>query len=303
MSGMTEMIGMVTKAGRQTSGECSLRIKGVYNSLGKTERNIADFVFQHSREMVNLTIEELAQSTGSSIATVIRFCKKLGLEGFKDLKNIVVQELLEYNGEDSTEGLYQVNPNDNIKAVKEKVFHGANRILDETLSILDDAELQRAVDSISQATLLQIIGVGNSGIVAQYAYSKFFRIGIATSMSLDPYFLKMQSALLDETKVLLAVSSSGHTKTTVEAGKLAKEAGAKVISLSDFAITPLTKISDIKLFTTPRNFKMFENEQIPLIIAQINVIDILYLGVLKKVKDLRLANLQKTIQATKEEKY
>jgi len=86
----------------------------------------------------------------------------------------------------------------------------------------------------------------------------------------------MKVALLNKGDVLFVISSSGRTKEIVDCAQLAKNNHITVISLSDFAISALTKVSDINLFTTPRNTNMFLNIDMPLIIGQITLIDILY---------------------------
>ena len=83
-------------------------------------------------------------------------------------------------------------------------------------------------------------------------------------------------SILDENDVLFVISSSGRTAEIVECARIANLNKAYVVSLSDFAISPLTKVSDTNLYTTPRNATLFQNIDMPLIIGQITLIDILY---------------------------
>ena len=103
-----------------------------------------------------------------------------------------------------------------------------------------------------------------------------FRIGLPCTSELDSTLYNMTISLMTERDVLFAISSSGRTENIIKAVARAKKNKVTVVSLSDFAISPLTKISDLNLYTTPRNVKFFLNIDMPLIIGQIAIIDVLY---------------------------
>ncbi|MDZ7724096.1 MAG: SIS domain-containing protein [candidate division KSB1 bacterium] len=92
----------------------------------------------------------------------------------------------------------------------------------------------------------------------------------------DPTVYKIKASLLTEQDVLFAISSSGRSADIVDAAQIARHGGATVISLCDFAVSPLTKSSNINLYTTPRDTTLFLNIDMPLIIGQISIIDILF---------------------------
>ena len=87
---------------------------------------------------------------------------------------------------------------------------------------------------------------------------------------------RRERATLRPGDLLFAISSSGRSSDIVNCAITAQKNGVTVISLSDFAVSPLTKNSDINLFTTPRNASLFQNIDMPLVVSQITVIDALY---------------------------
>lgn len=257
-------------------GSCILRIKGVYDSLKSAEKRLADYVLQNPEETVNATMEELEARSSSSYATIFRFCKKVGFNGFKDFKNSLIQDVLHNNNIENVIEDFTIGKNASTATVSEKVYDFSYKILEDSMSMLDVSVIEKAVEKILSAKSVYFIGAGTSGVSARYAYTKFFRLGVPCFYESDSTIYRMKSSILSDEDVLFAVSSSGRTANIVEAVRAAKKNNTSVISLSDFAISPLTKASDINLYTTPRNASLFLNIEMPLIIGQITIIDILY---------------------------
>jgi RpiR family transcriptional regulator, carbohydrate utilization regulator len=257
-------------------GSCILRIKGIYDSLKSVEKRLADYIIQNVEETVNLTMEELAKSSGSSYATISRFCKKVGFSGYKDFKNSLIQDVMRNRDVEGITDDFSIDMNTSTENICEKMFELSTKVLEESMSILDVSIVDKVVEKILDSNSLFFIGAGASGISAKYAYSKFFRIGIQCFCEPDSTLYKMKVSILKEGDVLFAISSSGRTTQIVDCAQIAKKNNVTVISLSDFAISPLTKVSDINLYTTPRNASLFLNIDMPLIISQITLIDILY---------------------------
>ena len=261
---------------RTFKGSCILRIQGVYDSLKAADKRLADYILQNVEKTVGLTIEELAKDSNSSYATISRFCKKVGFSGFKEFKGNLLNDAAANKGFEELSEPFTIDPNASTESVCEKVYGLSKRILDESMTILDYPAIDAAVDKILKAESVCSIGAGASGISARYAYSKFFRIGIPSYYEADSTLYKMKVSILTEKDVLFAISSSGRTAEIVECARMASKNNVHVISLSDFAISPLTKVSNSNLYTTPRNASLFLDMDMPLIIGQIAIIDILY---------------------------
>jgi DNA-binding MurR/RpiR family transcriptional regulator len=253
-----------------------LRIKALHQSLKKAELRLADYILNHPQEVAQATIHELQEKSGSSYATIIRFSKKAGYSGFREFKNSLAHDLEQPTGGTNIAAAFQIESNEPAETIIQKTFLNSINTLEETRQILNARELEKAVAKILAAGEVYIVGTGISGVSAQYAFTRFFRIGIRCSWEIDPTIYKLQIATMKNTDVLFAISSSGRSANIVDAARIARENGVAVISLCDFAISPLTRISDINLYTTPRNSTQFYDLDVQLITAQLNIIDVLF---------------------------
>ncbi|BBE20398.1 sialic acid utilization regulator, RpiR family [Aquipluma nitroreducens] len=292
----------MTSTGKTLKGSCILRINGVYDSLKTADKRLADFILHNTERIVNFTIVELAENSNTSYATISRFCRKIGFSGFKELKNNLTSDILaSKNLEEMIDG-FTINSNASTEQVCERVYKLSSKILEESMAIIDYLAIDLAVEKLTSAKNVFFIGAGASGISARYAYSKFFRIGIPCYHEADSTLYKMKVSILTENDVLFVISSSGRTAEIVECARVASANNIYVISLSDFAISPLTKVSNTNLYTTPRNANLFLDIDMPLIIGQITIIDILYSCCCLKMSEKSSSLYNKTKQSTDAEK-
>jgi len=256
-------------------GSCVLRINGVYDSLKSAEKRLADFILANAAS-IDYTISELAIHSGTSYATISRFCKKIGFSGFKELKKNLEDNIIDAKSlEEEMDGLI-VSSHVSTDQISEVVLGLSSKLIEELKSIIDYAAISTVAEKIIKSNRICFIGAGTSGISARYAYSKFFRIGIPSYYEADSTLFKMKASVLDEDDILFVISSSGRTAEVIKCAKLAKNNNVYVVSLSDFAVSPLTKVSNANLYTTPRDANLFKNIDMPFIIGQIIIIDILY---------------------------
>ena len=253
-----------------------LRIQALHDSLKKAELRLADYILSNPEEVSHSTINELQNKSGSSYATIIRFSKKAGYAGFKEFKNSLAQDLSNEGTVTDLAAGYQIGRDDKTEEIVDKTFQSSIKTLQDTQGILNSIDIEKAVEKILGAREVYFIGTGISGVSAQYAVTRFFRIGIYCTAETDPTIYKMRVSLLKKTDVLFTISSSGRSANVVDAAKIAKENGISVISLCDFAVSPLTRNAEINLYTTPRNTTQFYDLDVQLITPQINIIDVLF---------------------------
>lgn len=261
---------------RKSGASCLLKVQGMRQNLNPMEQKVADYVLQHPREAVRLTIDELADRVQTSYATVTRFCKRSGFTGYKEFRDALVEEVLREAPTGGWEPEQPIQRGATLPQVCDAVFSFSDRVLKDSYAMLDYEIIDAAVRSLLRARRILFIGVGTSGISARYAYSKFFRLGLPCQVELDAVISKMQCSLLEAGDVLFAISSSGRSREIIESVKIAKGRGATIISLSDFAETPLSTAAEITLFTTPRNASLYKEIEMPLLIPQIALIDSLF---------------------------
>lgn len=248
-----------------------IRLRGLYPSLRAALRKVADVALARPELAIYASVNEVAAAAGVSEATVMRLCRLLGFRGFQDFKIALARELvtpLQRLHEEVSEG-------DDAGTIVHKVFQANLAALQDTLAVLDVEAMAQAAQWLLSARLILLIGVGTSGPIVADAGNKFFRLGLLVRAVTDAHLMMMAAALLTPADVLLAVSHSGSTQDTAETAKTAKNAGAKVICITNNSLSPLTKTADLVLVTASRETR-FRQEAMASRLCQTSIIDSLY---------------------------
>ncbi len=265
------------------------RIRVRHPSLGPSTRSIADFILENPRQVVGMSVTELAEATGASDGSVINLCRQLDLSGFQQLKLSLAQEVVQpvqFIHED-------LRPSDTTPTVCRKTFHAGIQALRDTLSILDADAVDEAVRIIRSAERVEIYGIGSSAPIAEDAQYRMLRIGIDAKVVVDSHIQAISASRTGPKVAVLTISHSGATHETLAATRLAKEAGAKIIIVTNFSSSPLQAYADVKLFTMARETK-FRTEAMTSRIAQLCVLDALIAALALADYDRATDTLRKT---------
>jgi len=196
------------------------RIRHHYSMLSNAEKRIADYIMNNHKILLNLTAQMLAAASRTSPATIVRFCRSIGFKGFIDFKMYVKQE---FAAPSST--WMNVDSDDSISRIKLKTFGFNRNSMDETLSLLDDDALEKAVELIDAAPQVAILSEGGSGSAARSAFDAFLQIGIHCTYIEDPFFQVLAVSQMPENSVALGFNHSGQAT-----GKLAQAFGMKILA-------------------------------------------------------------------------
>lgn len=275
-----------------------VRLQSAYGTLRAAEQRVADFILAHPDELIYLTVTELAERTNTSESTVVRLCQKIGYKGYQEFKIVLARDLVE----PANEIYAAIEPGDDLATVKTKVFQANAQALRDTIEVLDDAELQRAVDAIATARRLEIYGVGGSGPLALDAYHKFLKLGMHVIALSDGDLMAMSSSLLEPGDVVLGISHTGASRDVTDALARAKERGATTIGMTHRSSSPITKVSDIVLVTAAKQ-TAFRSDASSSRIAQLTIIDTLYVGVANTRHTRSLEMIERTREATAAKRY
>ena len=245
------------------------RIRSRYPTLATSEARVADWVLQHPEKVMHLSMAQIAQACGVSDTTVLRFCRNTGFQGFTDLKLSIAQDLTsptQVIHDDIAEG-------DTPIMIAHKVFMSNVQALYDTLEVLDEDTLVQAIELLSNAKQILIIGVGTSEPIAKNAYNMFMRLGLNCRTQSDSYLQLMEVALLTQGDVLLAISQSGSSIDPILTLKQAKQNGVSTICITGNMQSPFTQHADVILLSVAREARA---ESIASRIAQSTIIDALY---------------------------
>lgn len=265
------------------------------NSLTPKERKLASYILEYPAEAVNQSIEELARICDVSISSVVRFCKSLGYSGYKELLRMLSTDLVLIQQDSIT--YTDVRPGDSLDMIVRSVSMSNTKAIENTLSVLDEKELQRAIDAICKARRIDFYGVGSSGNVAMDANNKFMRINKTSIASQDPHVQILSATTLKPEDVAVLISYSGETMDTLETADIVRQTGATIISITRLGRNPLAELADIRLYSSSVE-GLVRSGAMSSRIGQLNVIDILYTAVTSAEYDKAKPYLDKTRIAT-----
>lgn len=274
------------------------RIDSLWPSLGPAGQRIAEFIAKHPQEVVHMSVSEVAARTRSSEGSVVGLCKNLGATGFQQVKITLAQELVQpvqFIHED-------LMKDDSVEATVRKIFQSNVQTLQDTQASLDVAAMAQAVKLLRQARRIEIYGIGSAAPIAEDAHYRMLRIGLDVKVVVDSHIQAISAALTGPGVVTLTISHSGSTHETVLATRLAKEAGATTICITNFGKSPLQAFSDLMLFTMARETS-FRTEAMTSRIAQLAIIDALIACLALSDYDQSVETLRKTFDVLSLKRY
>ncbi|WP_243458293.1 MurR/RpiR family transcriptional regulator [Sporosarcina sp. Te-1] len=263
------------------------------NLLPPSEQKIADYILSNPEIAVRMTVSELAEKSYTSTAAVTRLCKSLNIDGFQDLKLRVNGDLIQGGKTQSRD----IEPNEPVGKTIEKVTTLAMEALRETAELLSNNELTKAVEAILECRSVHFFGVGASAICAMDAQQKFLRINKPSTAFTDIHMGATIVANAGPEDVVVGISFSGETVEVVRIMELAKEKGVKTISLTKYGLSTISNIADISLTTSPTKEANFRSGATSSRLAQLHVMDILFMSVASRQYNKTIEYLDNTRKA------
>ena len=222
------------------------RIKASLPSLAPAEQRVGKLVLQDPRAFANLPVTELADRAHVSKPTVVRFCRSVGYDGLSDFKLKLAGSVSEgvpfihrsVDADDKTSDV-AVKVIDNTVAAFLKYRNDAS-------SFALDQAVQALAETHATGKRIEFFGVGNSGIVAQDAQHKFFRLGMNTIAYSDGHMQVMSASMLGKGDCVVVISNSGRTRDLMDACDIARKRGATTIVITASG-SPLAAAGQIHL--------------------------------------------------------
>lgn len=267
------------------------RLAALRQDLAPTAGRIADFISSNAHDVIHMSVTEVAEKAGASEGSVIGLCQALGARGFQQVKIALARDLVEpvhFIHED-------LAPTDTMESVIDKVFKSDLQALQDTQQALDIGAMQRAVDAIRKASRVEVFGIGSAATIAEDANYRLLRIGIQSRAVVDSHIQAITASLCSPEVAVVTISHSGSTVETLTATRLAKEAGATTICVTNFGKSPLLAHADIVLHTLARETH-FRTEAMTSRIAQLAIIDALIAGLALADYDRATGTLARTFE-------
>jgi RpiR family carbohydrate utilization transcriptional regulator len=268
-----------------TDVSCIYLIRKMYDTLSKTEKKIADFVLANPGKVVTPSIEELSDAIGISESSMVRFARKLGYSGYQRFRIALARETIAPSSQ-----LFEapINPDDDEVDI---VFSAAMATLDATRKKLDRTAVSTAAEKIVSSTSLTLLGLGGSNIVSRDAFHKIVRTGIRCNFAEDFHLQLMIVSQLKPEDTVLVTSHTGVNQDTLALVEEVREKGCTLIVLTSNPRSAIARAADI-LLTVWTASSTSVAESFSARLAHLTVIDILYVEIMKKLKETGVANLQ-----------
>lgn len=252
------------------------------DSFFESERKIGTYIIQHTAEVVDMTVGELAQACGVSDASVSRFCKKINMKGFRHLKITLAKEISE-KGIEEEEVSNHISVNDIEQSLKNILANKVTEIT-QTVSMMDAKQLSEILNKLNMARTVQFFAVGNTIPVAIDGAFKLNQIGIpAVSGTIWETQIGYTYNMTAE-DVVIAISNSGESTAVLRALEAAKSAGATTLSITNSEKSSAAQLSDYHITTATRE-KLFLDGYCFSRVSATTVIEILYLFLTSMRKD------------------
>ncbi len=216
-----------------------------YSNMNKLEKQVAKKVLDNPKNIVHMSISEVAIYCDVSDTTVFRFCNRLGFKGFQEFKiNLalgIVTPMENIHGD--------IKEEDDSYIVMQKILKSVSVALEKTISDNSSELVETISKHVVKAKKICFWGNGGSGILASDAYHKFYRLGLNVEQSSDLHWQYMQASLLEPNDVVFAFSSSGSNKDLLEVLDYAHKKSAIVVAITQFLQSPISKKADILLYS------------------------------------------------------
>jgi DNA-binding MurR/RpiR family transcriptional regulator len=261
-------------------------------------QRVAEHILSDPAAAARSTIVELAERSGTSPATITRFCRAMDFEGYADLRLGIAAETgrMARSAGWTVDIGREIQPTDPLSRVLGQIMAADTQAMHDTAALLDLAEVERAAASIAGASRVDIYGASGSALVGGEMQFSLHRIGVAAWAWTDIHNGLASAALLRTGDVALGISHSGQTRETIEMLAEAGSHGATTVALTSFPRSPLAEVADIVLLTASQA-TTFRPDALSARHPQLVVLDLLYIAVAQRTHDRAHAAFQRTAQA------
>ncbi len=260
-------------------------------NLSEGQKSILQYMCDHSQEIASMTIKELAQATYTSPATLIRVSKKLGYNGFDELKKDFLTEENYINTH-----FQKIDPNypflatDNYMTIASKITTLAKETADDTLSLIDFYTLQKAVKLFLKAEKIHLTAISFPLIYGRDFQLKLRRIGKNVEI-VDLLGEQLYAApIINKTDCALMISYSGETPLIRQMIKIYQQKNVPIIAITGVGSSTLRSAADVSLSVTTREKLYSKISGYSNLFSIKLILDILYSCIFKENYDTNLEN-------------
>ena len=264
-------------------GKALDRIYAARDIATKTEKKVIDGILNiPPEEIIYLSISDLSARLKVADATLVRFCKKIGYNGFQDFKLHLSQTTL-------------VVGKTAVDSTAKRIAHQMVDAITETSRAIRYEQYLCIADLMINSKRVCAFGVGNSAITAMEVSNVLARLGMIVTYTPDPHLQAMITSNLGEDDTVILISVSGSTKDIIDVAEIAKKNGVNIIVITCYDVSPLAKYADHILLSTRRE-AAYEGGSVSTIVSISYIINVLYSAIYERLSD---AGYESTMRAAK----
>lgn len=226
--------------------ELASRIAMYRMKFNASQSRIAEFLLNDERAVTEMSIYEMAEKIGTSVATVTRFCQLIGYEGLADMKFHMQQQAVSLSQD------IGITRNDSINVIKQKALQFSENSLHRCLMDMDNEALERAVELMGNADRIMLCGNGSAGGIVQAGVGLLMSMGFNAFAVADGLLQLRTAATLGKKDVLIVISYDGQAKSSADSVMLARQGGAAVILITSMRESLMGRYADCILYTPAR---------------------------------------------------
>lgn len=276
------------------------RVQAALPDFSRSQRLIAETYLDQPEFFAHATLGSLSDLTGASEATIVRFCSRLGFNGFKEFKQRVNAELDSGPREDAAarKEALRAAVNDGGRLSMEQIRNLLRISAIDALETAFTSEKDRTYDEVARiiagARRVLIYGIGgSSAVLAQEAHNRFFRLNILSNAYTDSYMQRMTAATAGKDDVAFFISATGRPRALLDSADLAKHYGAQCVGIGP-AESPLGRLLDVCININPEGPPVDDFQPSPLRYAQLFVLDSIAFRVASLLEKQASATLDRT---------
>ena len=254
---------------QQNIGNALSRLRGLLASLSPAEKKVGEYTLDNPEQVLQMTLDEIAEQTGVSTATALRFCYSLGYESWLAFKFALVQSL------PNSSHLDDDNPRkkDQNGVIARKVLLRSMQTINDTLAIIDDVKIDQAIALISKAHRILIISAGTSAPIAQEMYNCFLHLGFDCQIQTDSYLQGLQAGFLSPKDLLVVIPQIADSGNPKQIATEAQARGVPVLCITGNTFSPTAQFADVVLLSVTQNSTP---ETLPSQVAQYALVHAIY---------------------------
>lgn len=233
------------------------KIKGKYISLPRNHKKVADYFIDNFDRIPFLNVHDIAKSTGTSVASVVRFAQRVGFEGFSEIRDAIADSFQDQINNKTIFPLF-----DKHRADQDLLTEVANvdiTNINNTLNLIERKTFDAVIDYSLKAERVFTAGLGISYLLAEILAYQLTQVGIDSSVLKHTHTIFHEQVLFMKKKDLLVVFSfPPYSKETVDVAKFAKEKKIDVIAITNKNASPVTFYTKANLIVKSENM-LFTN--------------------------------------------